>query len=77
MVGLAAALDTLCSQAYGAGNKILVGIYLQRMAAFLMVLTIPISIIWWHSEQILLMIIPEKELARLAGLYLKVLIFGM
>ncbi|RPA83430.1 multidrug and toxin extrusion protein 2 [Ascobolus immersus RN42] len=75
--GLAAALDTLCSQAYGAGNKILVGVYLQRMAAFLMVLTIPISMVWWNGEQILRMMIPEPELARLAGLYLRVLAFGM
>lgn len=74
--GLATSLDTLCAQAYGSGRKHLVGLQLQRMLCFLMLITIPISIIWAFGTQILSLIVPEKETARLAGLYLKVLIFG-
>jgi MATE family multidrug resistance protein len=74
--GLATSLDTLCSQAYGSGRKHLVGLQLQRMLYFLLLITIPISIVWALGTQILSLIVPEKETARLAGLYLKVLIAG-
>ncbi|OSS44943.1 hypothetical protein B5807_09322 [Epicoccum nigrum] len=74
--GLATSLDTLCAQAYGSGRPHLVGLQLQRMLAFLMLITIPIAIIWALGEQILSLIVPEPETARLAGLYLRVLIFG-
>lgn len=74
--GLATSLDTLCAQAYGSGRPHLVGLQLQRMLAFLLLITIPISIIWAFGTQILSLIVPEPETARLAGLYLRVLIFG-
>ncbi|KAK7187669.1 hypothetical protein DPSP01_004505 [Paraphaeosphaeria sporulosa] len=74
--GLATSLDTLCAQAYGSGRPHLVGLQLQRMLYFLWVITIPIAIIWACGEQILSHIVPDKETARLAGLYLRVLIAG-
>ncbi|KAJ4330135.1 hypothetical protein N0V95_010099 [Ascochyta clinopodiicola] len=74
--GLATSLDTLCAQAYGSGRPHLVGLQLQRMLAFLLLITIPISIIWAFGTEILSLMVPEKETARLAGLYLRVLIFG-
>lgn len=74
--GLATSLDTLCSQAYGSGRKELVGLQLQRMVYFLWILTIPIGLVWWFSNQILHKIVPEKESADFAGLYLRVLILG-
>jgi MATE family multidrug resistance protein len=74
--GLATSLDTLCAQAYGSGRPHLVGLQLQRMLYFLLLITIPISIIWALGTRILSLIVPEKETARLAGLYLKVLIAG-
>ena len=74
--GLATSLDTLCAQAYGSGRPHLVGLQLQRMLAFLLLITIPISIVWAFGTEILSHVVPEKETARLAGLYLRVLIFG-
>ncbi len=74
--GLATSLDTLCSQAYGSGKKQLVGLQLQRMVYFLWVLTIPIGLVWFFSDAILHKIVPEKESADYAGLYLRVLILG-
>ncbi|USP78869.1 putative transporter YDR338C [Curvularia clavata] len=74
--GLATSLDTLCAQAYGSGRKHLVGLQLQRMLYFLLLITIPISIIWAFGTHILSLIVPEAETARLAGLYLKILIAG-
>lgn len=74
--GLATSLDTLCAQAYGSGRKQLVGLQMQRMIYFLWVITIPIGIVWLSSDIILRRIVPEPEVARLAGLYLKVMLFG-
>ncbi|KAI5845013.1 mate-domain-containing protein [Morchella snyderi] len=74
--GLSTSLDTLCAQAYGSGNKTLIGLHLQRMVCFLMCITVPVIIIWLFSEQILTVIIPEPELAVLAGRYLRILTLG-
>lgn len=74
--GLATSLDTLCAQAYGSGRRKLVGLQLQRMVYFLFAITVPIAVIWICAEEILAAIVPEKETARLAGIYLRVLIIG-
>ncbi|KAF4228152.1 hypothetical protein CNMCM8980_002587 [Aspergillus fumigatiaffinis] len=74
--GLATSLDTLCSQAYGSGKKKLVGLQMQKMVFFLWSITIPIALIWFFADVILMRIVPEKEVAKLAGLYLKVVALG-
>lgn len=74
--GLATSLDTLCAQAYGSGRKKLVGLQMQKMVYFLWAITIPIALLWFFADRILNRIVPEKEVAMLAGLYLKVLILG-
>lgn len=74
--GLATCLDTLCAQAYGSRKLHLVGLHLQRMVYFLWLTTIPIAAIWLSGKQILLLIIPERESAELAGLFLKLLVLG-
>ena len=75
--GLATCLDTLCAQAYGSGHKHLVGLQAQRMTWLLWLLMVPIAFLWWFSEPILVALVPEPETARLAALYLRVLIIGM
>lgn len=74
--GLATSLDTLCAQAYGSGKKKLVGLQMQRMVWFLFVVTIPIGIVWLCSEPILMRIVPEPDVARLAAQYLRVVLIG-
>ncbi|KAE8348604.1 mate-domain-containing protein [Aspergillus coremiiformis] len=74
--GLATSLDTLCAQAYGSGKKKLVGLQMQKMAFFLCTITIPIAVLWFFADRILIKIVPEKDVAELAGLYLKVVILG-
>lgn len=74
--GLATSLDTLCAQAYGSGKKKLVGLQMLRMVYFLWIITIPIMILWYFSEHILAKIVPEKEVAKMAGLYLKIALLG-
>ena len=74
--GLATSLDTLCAQAYGSGRKKLVGLQTQRMVLFLWTITIPIGIIWLCADKILMKIVPEKDVAVLAGQYLKIVLIG-
>lgn len=74
--GLATSLDTLCAQAYGSGNKKLVGLQTQRMVCFLWTMTIPIGIFWFFAGHVLKAIVPNQEVAELAALYLKVAILG-
>ena len=74
--GLATSLDTLCAQAYGSGRKKLVGLQTQRMVFFLWTITIPIGIIWLCADIILMKIVPEKDVAVLAGRYLKIVLLG-
>lgn len=74
--GLATSLDTLCAQAYGSGKRKLVGLQMLRMVFFLWLVTIPIAILWYFSEHILAKIVPEREVAKMAGLYLKVALLG-
>ncbi|KAF1914582.1 mate-domain-containing protein [Ampelomyces quisqualis] len=74
--GLATSLDTLCAQAYGSGRKEMVGLHLQRMVLFMLLVTLPIGAIWLSSGWILAALVPEKALAQLAGRYLSILLAG-
>ncbi|CAI5710861.1 unnamed protein product [Peronospora destructor] len=53
--GSATAMDTLYSQAYGAGKPKKLGIYLQSGLIVLGLATIPVFIINWHKEAFLVM----------------------
>ena len=74
--GLATSLDTLCAQSYGAGRKEQVGLHLQRMILLMLLVTIPIGTVWIFSGPILSALVPEQELAILAGSYLRILLAG-
>ncbi len=47
--GFGMALDPLCSQAYGAKQYRLVGLYCQRAMVILSLLAIPIALIWLQT----------------------------
>lgn len=74
--GLATCLDTLTSQAYGNGKKHLVGLHVQRMCALMCLITIPIGALWLCSPLILPHLVPEKEVALLAGKYMQIYLIG-
>ena len=76
--GFAMSLDTLCPQAFGSGRYQLVGLHMQRMTAFLVLLTIPIAAIWFNAAKIITSIVPDEhsETATLAGTYLRILLIG-
>lgn len=56
-IGLAAALDTLCSQAYTAAeNKHILGFHLQRGLFIMLLITPLISLLWVFTESLLLLL---------------------
>ena len=75
--GFATALDTLCSQAYGSGNLKHVGLHMQRMILFLLLVSIPIGAIWICSPWILYHLIPQPQLAAPAGTFLRITFLGV
>lgn len=74
--GILTALDTLCPQAYGAGNFELVSVHVQRCTMFLMVVYVPCALVWWFSGTLLLVVIDDDEVLHLTELFLRVLILG-
>lgn len=76
IIGMASCLDTVCAQAYGAGQKKLVGHYFQKCAAIIFIFLIPVSFSWWYSYDILKYLVPQKELALLSQQFLRIMIVG-
>jgi MATE family multidrug resistance protein len=75
--GLATSLDTLCAQAYGSGQKHLIGLYCQRVTVFLFCLFAPVSFLWFYSEPIILRLFSDDKVAQVASMYLQVLVFAI
>ena len=62
--GTATALDTLCPQAYGAGNYELMSI-LYRDVIFFHDFVLPCALFWWFSGLILKYVIDDPEVVHL------------
>ncbi|KAF7514223.1 hypothetical protein GJ744_004548 [Endocarpon pusillum] len=74
--GLVTSLDTLCAQSYGSGRKTDVGLHLQRMILLLLVIMIPIGTLWLNAGSIFPRLVPDKDLALIAGSFLRILLIG-
>ncbi|CUM63415.1 uncharacterized protein PRCAT00000990001 [Priceomyces carsonii] len=74
--GTATALDTLCPQAYGAGNYELVSKLVQRCILISWIGFIPCGFLWWYSPLFLKFIISDAEVLDLTALFLRILIIG-
>ena len=66
-MGLATAMDTLCTQAYGAKKRKLLSIYFQRGLWILSIALIPITIVSVFSGSILIMLGQNEEVSKKAG----------
>eukprot|EP00644_Phytophthora_capsici_P018789 jgi/Phyca11/557556/estExt2_Genewise1Plus.C_PHYCAscaffold_1320023 len=64
--GLTSALDTLCSQAYGAKRLGKIGIYFQAGLQIIGACLGPIFLLNWYSESFLLYMGQDPEVSRLA-----------
>lgn len=77
-MGMASALDTLCSQSHTANpNKHVLGFHLQRSLVIMFILSIPISILWLFTEPLLLLMGQSKDISKLAGLFTFYMIPGL
>ncbi|ODQ81422.1 hypothetical protein BABINDRAFT_159718 [Babjeviella inositovora NRRL Y-12698] len=74
--GISTSLDTLCPQAYGAGNFHGVGVHFQRCTLFSLVFFVPCAAFWWFSEHFLRHAIHDEEVVRLTVQFLRVMIAG-
>ncbi|EJD39152.1 MATE efflux family protein [Auricularia subglabra TFB-10046 SS5] len=73
----ASALDTMLPPAWTSGNPRLVGLWTQRMLVLITVLNVPILIIWWNAERLLLLLRQDPDVAHLAAIYLRWLSLGL
>ncbi|MCO5567824.1 hypothetical protein L7F22_021520 [Adiantum nelumboides] len=69
MAGMGSALETLCGQAYGAGQYRLVGLYIQRGLFVLNASAIPIALLWANMEHVLLALGQDEAISKKAGEY--------
>lgn len=76
-IGLLCAIDTLCSQAYGARNYRKVGLIVQRAILIVTLACVPFAAIWLSSEQIFLLCRLPPKLSALAGRYCMLLLPGL
>lgn len=69
LVGLASALEPLCSQAYGSRNWDLLALSLQRSVALLLLAALPISLLWLLLRPILLFLGQDPAITAVAATY--------
>ncbi|KAJ7626327.1 MATE efflux family protein [Mycena polygramma] len=75
-LGGTTALDTLGSQAFTGGHSKDLSIHFQRCIVILWILLIPVSVLWWFIEQVLLGLGQSGPLSRDVQIFLRVLILG-
>nr|WDY35016.1 multidrug toxin excretion transporter MATE 5 [Diospyros kaki] len=69
LLGMGSALETLCGQAYGAGQVHMLGVYMQRSWIILFVTCILLTPIYIFATPVLKLFGQEDEIADLAGTF--------
>ncbi|WWC88469.1 uncharacterized protein L201_003380 [Kwoniella dendrophila CBS 6074] len=75
--GLCTAMDTLLPAAWTSSDPSRVGLWAQRMAVVLTVSMIPMFMIWWNIEGVLVGLGQERDVAKHAAQYLRWLSLGI
>ncbi|KAF8063707.1 DTX14 [Scenedesmus sp. PABB004] len=68
--GLSAGMETLCGQAYGARSYKTLGLVLQRAVVITWLACLPITLLWAHSERVMLALGQDPHIAAGAATYL-------
>ncbi|GJN19604.1 hypothetical protein PR202_gb06898 [Eleusine coracana subsp. coracana] len=74
LAGMGSSLETLCGQAFGAGQYHVVGVYKQRAMLVLAVVSVPLAAVWANAGEILAWFGQDPEIAAAAGTYMRWLI---
>ncbi|WJX21289.1 Protein DETOXIFICATION 16 [Trifolium repens] len=69
LLGMGSALETLCGQAYGAKKYHMLGVHTQRAMLVLLALSIPLSLIWFNTSNILISLGQDYEISIEAGTF--------
>ncbi|RZC84371.1 hypothetical protein C5167_047157 [Papaver somniferum] len=69
MMGMGSALETLCGQAYGAGQHDMLGIYMQRSWVILNATSIILMFLYIFAEPLLKLIGQDTKIAEAAGVF--------
>ncbi|XP_061361235.1 protein DETOXIFICATION 34 [Gastrolobium bilobum] len=69
LLGMASALETLCGQAFGAGQVDMLGVYMQRSWIILLGACVCLMPFYIYSEPILILLGQEPDIAKLAGIF--------
>ncbi|XP_057968566.1 protein DETOXIFICATION 19-like [Malania oleifera] len=77
MIGLSGALETLCGQGFGAQLYGMLGIHLQASCIISFFFSIIISILWYFSEPVLILLHQDRHISKTAALFMKYLIPGL
>ncbi|GJN19610.1 hypothetical protein PR202_gb06904 [Eleusine coracana subsp. coracana] len=72
--GMACSLDTLCGQAFGAGQHNMLGVYKQRAILVLALVSVLVAMVWANTGEILAWCGQDAEIAAGAGSYIRRLI---
>ena len=71
-IGLSTALETLCSQAFGAKQYRKSGLYFQRSLLIHALTCFPLVALWINSETLLLLFHQDPDVAGVAGQFLSI-----
>ncbi|XP_039170295.1 protein DETOXIFICATION 18, partial [Eucalyptus grandis] len=77
MTGSSGALETLCGQGFGAKLYRTLGIHLQASCIVSLFFSTLISIFWFYTEPVLILLHQDSQIAKTAALYMKFLIPGI
>ncbi|KIM42239.1 hypothetical protein M413DRAFT_70972 [Hebeloma cylindrosporum] len=75
--GFASALDTMLPSAWTSSQPHLVGLWSQRMTVVMFASLIPMYLIWFNAEAVLLFLKQDPEVAHLAAIYLRWVSLGL
>ncbi|KAF6757789.1 multidrug Oligosaccharidyl-lipid polysaccharide flippase [Ephemerocybe angulata] len=75
--GFCSALDTTLPSAWTSEHPKYVGLWAQRMSVLMVAVLVPIFLIWFNAESILLSLKQDPEVAHLAAIYLRWISIGL
>jgi MATE family multidrug resistance protein len=76
-IGLSMSLETLCSQAFGAREFLLVGLQCQRVIVILTLFCVPVLIAWLFTAPLLIALGIPTRIAQLSHVWVRYLAVGM